>query len=105
MLLTFAEAHQMIYHFLVVICGTASLQQGCNLGAGLQIRWREQEEGSKQAGRSVREGGQKKKGIQRNSRKDKREDAQGEQANMMKRATQGGETYMMCMHIRFLRPP
>jgi len=32
------------------------------------------------------------------------EDAQGEQANMMKRATRGGDMYMMCMHLRFLRP-
>ena len=48
MLPTFAEAHQMIDHFLVVTCGTASLQQGCNLGAGLQIS--DQEEKSKQQG-------------------------------------------------------
>jgi len=38
MLPTFAEAHQMVDQFLVVIDGTAGLQQGCNLGAGLQIR-------------------------------------------------------------------
>lgn len=40
---TFAEAHQMIHHFLVVTCGTASLQQGRHLGAGLQIRCYQQE--------------------------------------------------------------